>query len=170
MCHNSRSGVALGSWSGSPHSRRCSWQQCMSQGVVLLRLAGDRSGWVSVEAKLLHQLVLVSTALYSTALRQMSTVITYLQYTRQCIQYCTVGLHCTICNTIGEYCRCNMHTSFSMSHAREKPLVEWCCTTDYVPTYPPTTWSCLTVSDKTHPATAASRTPRKKAPYASRLC
>ena len=112
----------------------------------------------------------VSTALYSTALRQMSTVITYLQYTRQCIQYCTIGLHCTICNTMGEYCRCNMHTSFSMSHAREKPLVEWCCTTDYVPTYPPTTWSCLTVSDKTHPATAASRTPRKKPPYASRLC
>ena len=42
MCHTNRLEVLLGSWSGSPHSRWCTWQQCMSRGAVRLRLVGDR--------------------------------------------------------------------------------------------------------------------------------
>ena len=34
---------------------------------------------------------------------------------------------------MGEYCRCNYAHLIFMSHAREKPLVDWYCTTDYVP-------------------------------------
>ena len=92
----------------------------MSQGVVLLKLAGDRSGSVGEQRSLCWSVLQPHSVQYGT---QLSYRVLY--STLQYIQYCTVATSTLHYNGRVYIADVIMQTSFSMSHAREQPLIEW---------------------------------------------
>ena len=165
MCHTSRLEVLLGSWSGSPHSTWCTWQQCMSQGEVRLRLGGDRRIRVSGGTRLFHQLTLVSiAATLSTALHcldeQCSQCNTIYRTSFRTLMLQSI-LHYTIWTRGDRLMQTDviMHTSSSTLNEPCKRPATSCCTIHNLRNPP---------CSRTHPATAAGRAPRKKPPCASR--